>query len=220
MMKLLLKGYIKLYHEFMSQRKYDRATFLAYKKQLGDDKVAEAARKWYDQLLESRSTNVACAVAIKFNLPPDYLRYAIAEELRLKANDVEEAAYKFMQDAIELRAQAKEIEQGSALNDASKDGFRFEKDDVHALHSTGERFIAEAIESGSFFKDMKSGKRFGLEEDVFYRIGLAIFENELILGNKKHADLIAKSYKISDEDKRIAIESVKSRESNNRSNGA
>ena len=143
-----------------------------------------------------------------------------AKELRLKANDVEEAAYKFMQDAIELRAQAREIEQGSALNDASKDGFKFEKDDAHELRSAGERFIAEAIENGAFFKDMKSGKRFGLEEDVFYRIGLAIFENELILGNKKYADLIAKSYKISDEDKRIAIESVKSRESNNRSNGA
>ncbi len=220
MMKLLLKGYIKLYHELMSERKYDRATFLAYKKQLGDDKVEEAARKWYDQLLESRSTNVACAVAIKFNLPPDYLRYAIAEELRLKANDVEEAAYKFMQDAIELRAQAKEIEQGFALNDFSKDGFRFERDDAHELHSTGEKFIAEAIENGSFFKERKNAKRFGLEEDVFYKIGLAIFENELILGNKKYADLIAKSYKIREEDRKVTIESVKNRKNNNGNNNA
>lgn len=218
MIKLLLNGYIKLYNQLMSERRYDRATFLAYKKQLGEEKITAAAKRWYDQLLDSRTTNVACAVAIKFNLPPEYLRYAMAEELRLRAADIEEAAYKFMQDAVELRAEAKEIEQGFVLNDFHKDGFKFEKDNVHELRSAGEKFVADAIENGSFFRDIKNGKRFGLEADVFYKIGLAIFENELILGNKKYADLIAKSYKIRDEDRKITLESVKNRKENNSNN--
>ncbi len=214
--RLLITKRIKAYNTLMAKGRYDRATLVAYKEGLGAEMVAESAKKWYDQLLDARNPDVACAVAIKFNLPDSYLKYAMAEELRRRASDIEEASYKFIQDAQEMLAQAKEIENSTfAINDFERDGFAFNGENSCELRSRGERIIAQALESGSFFRERKDGKRFGLEADVFYKIGLAVFENELIFGNKKYADLIAKSYKIKDSDRKLTIEAVRSRKENN-----
>ena len=109
------------YETLMSEEKYDMATFVACKGNLGRNKIAEAAMHWYDQLLNERNPKLAYDLAVKFSLPEQYIKHAMVEELRLRAMDIEDVSYKFIENAQALRAQADDIERSMSPDRAEND---------------------------------------------------------------------------------------------------
>ena len=215
--RLLGKRLSGSYDVLMSEDRYDMATLVAQKKRLGADKITMSAMKWYDQLLDERNPKLAYEIAINFNLPEQYVKHAMVEERRMKAMDIEDVSYKLIEKAQTLRLQADEIERSMApeRGDLDNERFRIAPRGRRELKARGERIVADSLESGYFFRAQDAAKRHGLGKDVFYKIGLLIFEDELIHGNDDYAELIANSYRIRRQDRRIITEAVKNRKENN-----
>jgi hypothetical protein len=205
------------YDVLMSEDRYDMATLVAQKKRLGKDKVTRSAMKWYDQLLDERNPKLAYDIAVRFNLPEQYVKHAMVEERRLKAMDIEDVSYKLIEKAQTLRLQADEIERSMSPDrgDLDKERFGITTPDRRELKERGERIVADALENGYFFRARDAAKRHGLGKDVFYKMGLLIYEDELMRGNDGYAELIANNYRIKRADKRIITEAVKNRKENN-----
>ena len=179
--------------------------------------VSERAR--IHQLLNERNPKLAYDIAIKFNLPEQYIKHAKVEELRLKAKDIEDVSYKFIENAQELRLQADEIELSMSPDwvVCDKKVHKQIQSERKEVEKDGKPIVACDLDSGYFFRAQEAAKK-EIGKDVYYKIGLLVFENELSIGNDKYAELIASSYKIKEEDKRIITEAVKSRKVNNNTN--
>ncbi len=212
------KRYADDYETLMSEEKYDLATFVACKRNLGEKRITEAAMGWYDRLLNERNPKLAYDIAVKFSLPEQYIKHAMVEELRLRAMDIEDVSYKFIENAQALRAQADDIERSMSPDRSGDDSGKSRLHHLReiGLKKDGEKVVSSCpLWSGYFFRAQDAAKKSGLGKDVFYKIGLLIFENELVLGNEKYAELIANSYRIKKEDKKIITEAVQNRKGNN-----
>lgn len=218
--RLFGKRYSKDYDALVEEERYDMATFVACKGRLGKEKVVSSAMEWYDKLLNERNPKLAYDVAVKFGLPEQYIKHAMVEELRMRALDIEDVSYKFMENAQALRAQADDIERDMSPDsgrqpgrtDASKNG-------REELKKQGDSIMNSCpLWEGYFFRAQDARRNGGMSKNLYYNIGLLIFENELEIGNEKYAELIANSYKIRKSDKEIIIQAVKNRKGNNNTN--